>query len=292
MNIGITGASGFLGTTMIAEGNDRGHTIIGFSRSRDKSIPGCVEVRNFGPAMDVEGIDAVFHLAGDSIMGLWTPQKRKRILESRILGTSWVVEAVRRANRKPNTLVSASGAAIYGDRGEEELTERSKIAANGFLPEVAAAWEREGATIEVARFVAVRIALVLGKEGGALPLLGPIFRFGLGGKLGNGKQWMPWVHAADVVGLFFHALEHSEIQGPLNAAAPHPVRNEEFTRVLSRTVKRPAFFQVPEFLIRALLREQSALLLDSQKILPQTAIETNYSFRFPDLTGALVNIFS
>jgi uncharacterized protein len=290
MNIGITGASGFLGRNMVREGNVRRHQIIGFSRTPDRAIVGCREVRKFGPDMNVEGIDAIMHLAGDSILGLWTPKKRKRILDSRIEGTSWVVEAVRRAQIKPRALISASGAAIYGDRGEEPLTEQSAAATKGFLSGVASAWELTGGKVEGSRYVAVRIALVLGKEGGAVPLLASIFNLGLGGNLGNGKQWMPWVHAADIVGLFFHALDNQEIQGPLNGAAPQPVRNEEFTRIMARTVKRPAFFHVPAFLLRTLLGEESCLLLDSQKIVPQKASATGYQFRFAALADALTDV--
>jgi uncharacterized protein len=290
MNIGITGASGFLGKKMIRDGGVQGHRLIGFSRTPDRPIGGCNEVRLFGPEMNVDGIDALFHLAGDSILGLWTAPKRQRILESRIQGTTWVVEAIRRARSKPSALISASGAAIYGDRGEEVLTEHSATAAKGFLPQVAVAWESAGAKVEGARYVAVRIPLVLGKDGGAIPLLGPIFRLGLGGNMGDGKQWMPWVHTADIAGLFFHALHHPEIEGPLNATAPTPVRNEDFTRIIAQAVKRPAFFHVPAFLLRTLIQEASSLLLDSQKIVPGKALATGYNFRFPVFAEALRDV--
>ena len=290
MHIGITGASGFLGRQMIQAANTFGYTVTGFSRAPDRPILGCQVVRHFGPAMDVEGIDALFHLAGESIFGLWTPKKRHRILASRIEGTGWVTEAIRRANRKPTVLVSSSGIGIYGNRNDEELTEESSTVMNGFLARVASVWEAAGAKVEGVRFVPVRLAMVLGRGGGVMPLVGPLFRCGLGGKLSTGRQWMPWIHVSDVVGLFFHALGNASIQGPLNAVAPNAVRNEEFTRILSQIVKRPTLFHAPSFLIRTFLREESALLLDSQRVIPEKALSTQYSFHFPELPAAFSDI--
>jgi uncharacterized protein (TIGR01777 family) len=294
MQIGITGASGFLAREIIQLALSRKHVITGYSRNPGVPVPGCESIRPFGPEMDLNGIEAVVHLAGESIIGLWTKEKRTRILRSRTDGTRWVADAIGRAVNKPSALVSASGAGIYGNRGEEALTELSSIGKSNFLAQVGAAWENEGFKAESAgaRYVAIRIALVLGKGGGAIQFMEPIFRLGLGGKLGTGKQWMAWIHVADVAGLFVHALENASVRGPLNAAAPNPVRNEEFTRVMGEILKRPAFFAAPELVLKTALRDEASLLLDSQRIIPEKALQTGFRFSFPELRGALADIFA
>jgi uncharacterized protein len=294
MHIGITGASGFLAREIIQVALSRGHVITGFSRNTAVPVPGCESIRPFGPQMDLKGIEAVVHLAGESIIGFWTKEKRDKILRSRANGTRWVVDAIGRAVNKPSALVSASGAGIYGNRGEEALTESSPIGSSNFLAQVGAAWEVEGSKAEVAgvRYVAIRIALVLGKGGGAIQFMEPVFRVGLGGKLGTGKQWMSWIHVADVAGLFLHAIETASVRGPLNCAAPNPVRNEEFTKVMGEILKRPAFLAVPEFVLKTALRDEASLLLDSQRIIPEKALQTGFRFRFPELRGALSDIFA
>ncbi len=294
MHIGITGASGFLARQIIQVAVSRGHVVTGFSRKSAAPIPGCQSIRQFGPEMDLNEIEAVFHLAGESILGLWTKEKRNKILRSRIDGTRWIVNAIERAANKPSALISASGAGIYGDRGEEALTESSATGSSNFLSEVGAAWEAEGSKVQVAgaRYVAIRIALVLGKGGGAMQVMEPVFRSGLGGKLGTGKQWMPWIHVADVAGLFLHALENASVRGPLNGASPNPVRNEEFTKIMSEILRRPAFFAAPEFLLKTALRDEASLLLDSQRIIPEKALQTGFRFQFPDLRSALADILA
>lgn len=292
MLIGITGASGFIGRQIVELARLQGHRVIGFSRQQNQ-ISGCQEIRLFGPQMDLNHVQAVVHLAGESIQGLWTKNKREKILRSRIEGTRWVVEAIARAERKPEILVSASGVAIYGDRAEEVLSESSAPDPSDFLGQVAFAWESEGRKAEMAgaRYVALRIAMVLGPNAGAVPLIGSIFRLGLGGKLGNGKQWMPWIHVADIAGLFFHAIQQSGLEGPLNASGPVPVRNQEFTEAMGEVLKRPAVFSVPAFVLKTLLQEQSTLVLNSQRVIPEIALRTGYQFKYPDISSALRNIF-
>jgi uncharacterized protein len=294
MHIGITGASGFLAGQIIQVALSRGHVVTAFSRKPAASVTGCVSIRTFGPEMDLNGIEAVVHLAGESILGLWTKEKRSKILRSRADGTRWVVDAIGRAVHKPSALISASGAGIYGNRGEEALTESSSISSSGFLAEVGAAWELEGSKAQIAgvRYVPVRIALVLGKGGGALRFMEPSFRLGLGGKLGTGKQWMPWIHIADIAGLFLHAVENASVRGPMNGASPNPVRNEEFTKVMGEMLKRPAFLTAPELVLKTVLRDEASLLLDSQLIIPEKALQTGFRFRFPDLRNALADILA
>jgi uncharacterized protein (TIGR01777 family) len=294
MHIGITGASGFLGRQIIQEALSRSHRVTSFSRREGTPIQGCESVRPFAPEIDLNGIDGVIHLAGESILGLWTKEKRNKILRSRIDGTRWIVDAIGRARNRPSVLVSASGAGIYGDRGEEILTESSPPKSGGFLAEVATAWETEGLKVEAAdvRYAPIRIALVLGKNGGAIPLMKTVFQCGLGGKLGSGKQWMPWIHVADVAALFLHALETPSVRGPVNAASPNAIRNEEFTKVMGEVLRRPTFFAAPEFALRMLPANEASLILDSQRIIPEKALETGFRFRYPQLRSALTDIFA
>jgi uncharacterized protein len=294
MHIGITGASGFLGRQIVQVALSRDHRVTQFSRREGASVPGGEPVRFFGPEIDLNGIEAIVHLAGESVLGLWTKQKRNKILRSRIDGTRWIVDAIGKVQNRPSILVSASGAGIYGDRGEETLSESSSTNSAGFLPEVARVWEAEGLKAEAAgvRYVSVRIALVLGKNGGAIPVMKAVFQSGLGGKIGSGKQWMPWIHIADVAGLFVHALETESISGPVNGASPNPVRNEEFTKIMGELLRRPTFFAAPEFLLRMLPANEASLVLDSQQIIPEKALLTGFRFRFPDLRNALTDVLT
>ncbi len=289
MHIGITGASGFLGREIIRQANAVGHQTVAFSRRPERAVPGAGRTAAFSPGLDLHGIDAVIHLSGESILGFWTAKKKRKILESRIGGTRQVVEAIGRSARKPRVLVSASGLGIYGDRGDEELTEASPIAPTGFLRDVAVAWEREAnraRDFEV-RVCTLRIAMVLGQGGGALPLMAPVFRAGLGGNLGAGRQWLSWVHVRDVAALFLYAAAESAVDGPVNGTAPRPVRNAEFTATFGRLVHRPTLIPAPVPLLRLLLREESSLVLDSQRALPAKAMESGFKFRYPTLEAAL-----
>jgi uncharacterized protein (TIGR01777 family) len=294
MHIGITGSSGFLGRQIVQDALSSGHRVTPFSRRAGAPVSGCEPVRLFGPEIDLSEIEAIIHLAGEPILGLWTKQKRNKILRSRINGTQWIVDAIGQARNRPSVLVSASGAGIYGNRGEETLTESSSASSAGFLAEVATLWEAEGLKAEAAgvRYVPVRIALVLGKNGGAIPLMKTVFQFGLGGKLGSGKQWMPWIHIADVAALFLHALETESVRGPVNGSSPNPIRNEEFTKVMGELLRRPTIFATPEFVLRMLPANEASLILDSQRIIPEKALQTGFRFRFPDLKNALTDILT
>jgi uncharacterized protein len=294
MHIGITGASGFLGQQIVQDALGRGHRVTPFSRRVGEPIAGCESVRPFGPDIDLSEIEAIIHLAGESILGLWTKQKRKKILCSRTDGTRWIVDAIGRARNRPSVLVSASGAGIYGNRGEETITESSSTSFAGFLAEVATVWEAEGLKAEAAgiRYIPVRIALVLGKNGGAIPLMRTVFQSGFGGKLGSGKQWMPWIHIADIAALFLHALETESVNGPVNGASPTQIRNEEFTKIMGEILRRPTLFTAPEFALRMLPANESSMILDSLRIIPEKALQTGFLFRFPDLRTALTDVLA
>lgn len=286
MNLGITGASGFIGRALIDHALRRGHEVIAFTRDPKRGIPGC-EMRAFSleTPPDIAGCDAIIHLAGESVVGLWTPAKKRRIVASRVEGTRRVVEAIAHAGVKPEVFVCGSAIGFYGDGAERELTERSP-AGPGFLAETVLAWEAEAARAEGVRTVFVRTGIVLGRGGGMLRAITPIFRAGLGGPISDGQQWMSWIHLEDEIRLLLFAVENLDIRGPINATAPWPVRNAEFTRALAATLRRPAFFRVPAFALRA-LGDFSHELLDSKRVLPASALDHGYGFRFPELAPAL-----
>lgn len=281
LRIGITGASGFLGARIVAELNGRGHKCTAFSRSATRRVPGCVETRPWPAegAPDLRGLDAMINLAGESILGRWTAAKKRRVRESRVDLTERLVAAL--PGSEVRALVSASATGFYGHRGDEELDEDSP-AGKGFVSEICVGWEQAalGATSHGVRVALPRIGVVLAPEGGAMRLMRPVFRLGLGGRLGDGRQWMPWVRAEDVATLFAVLVERDDCAGPFNATAPEPVTNAEFTRALAASLHRPAWFHVPAGVIRFAMGEAAALLLDSARVLPARTEEHGFQFRF------------
>lgn len=241
------------------------------------------------PLEAFDGVDTVFHLAGEPVAeGRWTAEKKKRIKESRVLGTRHLVAALGALKTPPRVLVSASGVDYYGDRGDEELDEGSP-AGQGFLSEVCEGWEAEARAAERlgVRVVTARLGMVLAPKGGALDRMLPPFRLGVGGKLGNGRQWMPWVHLDDVIGLLLHAAQNQALSGPMNVVAPEPVTNAVLTRELGRALARPAVLTVPRTALRIAFGELSQVLLSSKRVLPRAAREAGYVFAYPELRRAL-----
>lgn len=293
MKIGITGATGFIGRRLCALSRERGHEPVIYTRHPDAPAPQACEVRAFAPGAppDLSGLDAIVHLAGESLIGLWTPPKKRRIRDSRIEGTRRVVEAINAAANGPRIFVCASAVGYYGDTGETIVTESSPPGA-GFLAEVTAAWEAEAARAQGVRTTMLRTGFVIGPGGGAMALIAPVFRLGLGGRLGNGRQWMSCIHLDDVAGLILHAVAHDGVSGPLNAVMPAPVRNAEFTRAVAAAARRPAILPAPSLALKIVLGELSRLLLDSQRVLPARALETGCRFAFPTLDGALRTVFA
>jgi len=286
MKIGLTGASGFIGTQVSQLARERGHEVVAFSRTPK------APARKFSltEPPDVSGLDAIVHLAGETVLGLWTADKKRRILDSRVLGTRALVEALNTVPDAPRIFVSGSAIGYYGDTGEHTVTESSP-AGTGFLAEVAQAWEHEAAQASRARVTLLRTGLVLGRDGGAMQLIRPVFRAGLGGRLGNGRQWMSCIHVADVAGIILHAVENEHVAGPLNTVQPEPVRNADFTRVLAHAAHRPALFPAPALAMKIALGELSSLLLDSQRVLPEATLASGYRFQFPTLAAAAADIF-
>jgi len=295
ISIGITGASGFVGQRIIQAITHLGHRAIAFSRTPERQVKGCVQTRYFGPEklapdgrrikMDVTGLDAVVHLAGESIFGFWTPAKKRRIMKSRQQGTSTLVDAILDAGDKgPKVLISASAIGYYGDTGDREIDETAPNG-SGFLAEVTKAWEAEALRAESGgvRVVILRIGLVLGKNGGAMSLLRPLFKTGLGAKLGTGQQWVSWVHVSDLARLALYSIENPKVSGVLNATSPTPVRNVEFTAALARKFNRKAWLTAPESFLKLILGDFSCTLLDSQRVLPRRTEELGYNCQYKKL---------
>jgi uncharacterized protein (TIGR01777 family) len=244
------------------------------------------------PLEALRGVEAVFNLAGEPVAeGRWTEAKKRRIRDSRVVGTRNLVAGLRALDRKPAVLVSASAVGYYGDRGDEELDETSP-AGSGFLAEVCTAWEREALAAEELgiRVVCVRIGIVLAPEGGALARMLTPFKIGAGGRLGSGKQWVSWVHIDDVVGALVHAGKNAAVRGAMNAVSPHPVTNADFTRQLGHAVHRPALLPVPKTALRIAFGELGETLVASQRVLPRVAERTGYAFKYANLDSALAAV--
>ena len=240
----------------------------------------------------VSGFDAVIHLAGESIVGRWTAAKKRRILESRVQGTGHLAEAAAKASPLPRVFISASAVGFYGNRGDEILREDSP-SGEGFAAEICRQWEAAAQPAAKAgiRTAQMRIGVVMSADGGALPEMLTPFRLGLGGRLGNGRQWWPWVSVRDVVGAIQHVLDHESLSGPVNTVAPNPVTNAEFTRILASVLKRPALFPMPAFAVRLLFGEMGVeLFLGSQRVEPAKLVASGYQFQHPDLKNALKEI--
>ena len=292
----VTGATGFLGRALVAR--LQAPRVLSRDPARAKAGLGGVEAfpwdaeRAPPPSEAVEGVDSVFHLAGDPVAeGRWSEEKKARIRDSRVKGTRNLVEAIRAAKARPKVLVGASAVGIYGDCGDQELTEASPQGTD-FLAGVCAEWEAEerGAAALGVRVVHLRIGVVLGKGGGALAKMLFPFRMGVGGTLGSGRQWMPWVHAEDVVGLALFAAENAAVSGPMNAVAPGAATNRDFTKALGRVLHRPTLFPVPKFALKAAFGEFADILFASQRVLPRAALDAGYRFRHPEVEGALRDV--
>jgi uncharacterized protein (TIGR01777 family) len=300
VKVGVTGGTGYLGGHLVRRLLDRGDAVTVFTRNPAAArgrVPGGAALEAWNAARDplppavLSTLDAVVHLAGESVAGLWTARKKSRIVESRVLGTRLVVEGFQAANPRPRVLLSGSAVGIYGDGGETEITE-DHPAGTGFLAEVARTWEFEtrAAAREGVRVVLLRTGLPLSPDGGLLEAMLPVFRFGLGAVLGSGRQWMPWIHLADWIELTLFALDTKTVEGPLNLTAPRPARNEEFTKELARALGRPAFLRAPAFLLRLGGEQAREMVLASQRVVPSRASEWGFAFRHPELRGALEDL--
>ncbi|HTZ97341.1 MAG TPA: TIGR01777 family oxidoreductase [Terriglobales bacterium] len=286
----VSGSSGLIGSALIPALQENGYEVIrlvrGYSSAQNQIAwnPG----EPIRPET-VSGYDAVVHLAGESIVGRWTEAKKARIRESRIVGTRHLAEALAKARQRPQVLVCSSAIGYYGNRGDEILREESP-SGSGFLADVCLGWECANIPASQAgiRTVQVRTGIVLSKDGGALPKMLTPFRLGVGGKMGSGRQWWSWIALQDMVGAILHALKTSSVQGPVNAVAPNPVRNAEFTKILGSVLSRPTIFPMPAFAARLVLGQMAdELLLSSQRVEPSRLKSSGYVFQRPELQSAL-----
>ncbi|MEZ5302142.1 MAG: TIGR01777 family oxidoreductase [Verrucomicrobiales bacterium] len=289
MHIGITGATGFVGSAICRAAAEAGHTPVGFSRRADASRGDAAEMRQLGKAGSLAGLGAIIHLAGEPIFGLWTPSKKRAILESREQGTRDLVDQIAALpdSERPKTLVCTSGVGFYGDAGDAALDE-SAPRGGGFLAMVCERWEGEAlraADIGL-RVVRVRLGVVLGKGGGAGAIMRLAFKSGLGGKLGSGDQWMSWIDLRDAARLFTFCATDPAIAGAVNGVAPEPIRNRDFTKIAAKVARRPAIFAAPSFALKALggLHE---MMLFSQRCTPEAASGAGFEFQHTDLRAVL-----
>lgn len=269
MRVTITGASGLIGSKLTKALEQRG----------DEVIP--VSLRKDGP---IELGDVVVHLAGENVAQRWNDAARERIEQSRVQGTRRVVKAINASAHKP-ALISSSAVGYYGKHGDERIDEDSP-AGDDFLAQVCVAWENEAKQAQ-SRTVLVRTGVVLDQSGGALSKMLLPFKLGVGGPVAGGKQYMPWIHVDDVVGIYLNAIDDPTWEGPVNATAPEPVTNKEFSRALGRALHRPAVAPIPSFAIQALYGDMAEIVTEGQRAIPRRTLELGYTFRHTDLDEAL-----
>lgn len=297
MRVAITGATGTIGTRLVRELSARGDEVTALSRDPERArgtlgagagVVGWDADAGPAPREALDGRDALVHLAGEPVAQRWSAEVKERIRRSRELGTRNLVAGLRAAKPRPEVLVSSSAVGYYGPHGEEEVTEDDP-AGSDFLAEVCAAWEREAdAAAELGvRVVRLRTGVVLDRQGGALKTMLPPFRLGAGGPVAGGRQYMPWIHVDDVVGMILASLDDERWTGAVNATAPVPVTNKAFAKALGRALGRPAIAPVPAVAIRALYGQMAEIVTRGQRAIPERALGLGYGYRHPDLDEAL-----
>lgn len=296
----VTGATGFIGRRVCDTLQEKEYEVLAVSRNTERAkekLQSVEQIHEWKPETEqlssdaLSEVQAVIHLAGEPIAGRWNAKKKQRIRDSRILSTRNLVSSFASSESKPDVLICASAIGLYGATGDDSFTEESPTGTD-FLAEVCQEWEAEGqkASEYGIRVVHVRIGLVLGMGGGLLEQVLPPFKIGAGGRLGNGKQWMSWIHIDDIVGIIMHAIENDTIQGALNATAPNPVRNIEFTKTLGSVLRKPAIFPVPAFGLHLLMGEFAEFIMLSQNVLPEKTVASGYAFQYSTLETALEDL--
>ena len=293
MRVVVTGASGLIGSALVAVLEKQGHDVARLTRG-EAGVPGEFhwdpEQAYIDPGA-LEAIDAVVHLAGETVAGRWSEVKKHRILESRVQGTRLVSEAIAGLDRPPAVLVCASAIGVYGDRGDEPVTEESAPGV-GFLADVVRAWEAAAQPARDAgiRVVNTRFGVVQSAQGGALKTMLPLFQLGLGGRVGSGRQYVSWVSIDDVVGGILFSIQNDTLAGPVNVTAPSPVPQAEYARTLGRVLHRPAVLPAPGFAVRLVLGEFANEVLHGQRVVPERLTDRGYAFRHPTLEPALRHV--
>ncbi len=294
MRVTVTGATGRIGRRLVAALEQRGDEVTALSRDPDRASE-LLGVEAFAwdlkqdaaPKQALTGRDAIVHLAGEDVGQRWTAEVKAEILDSRERGTRNIVAAIFDAEPRPRALVCASASGFYGAR-KDEIVDESAAPGHDWLAQVVTRWEREAQTAQTAtRTVMVRTGIVLDAGGGALAKMLPPFRAGIGGPIGGGKQYMPWIHLDDLVGIYIAAIDNPTFQGPINASAPEPVTNKQFAKALGRGLHRPALVPVPGFTVKLLYGEMSQIVLNGVRMVPGRVAELGYEFKHPDLDEAL-----
>jgi uncharacterized protein len=301
MKILIAGATGFIGKKLVKKLDEKGHEIVVLTRNKETArfhIPIHCEIQQWDPdnnplsTNSLKDIDAVINLSGENIASsFWTENKKRKLMDSRIISVRRIIQAMEAMNKKPSVFISASAVGFYGNRKNEELQETSS-AGEGFLSKVCQSWENEITESKKLgiRTVIFRLGMVLGHDGGALEKIMPAFKLGLGGKLGDGSQWMSWIHINDFVDMIVYSIENSSINGIINAVSPNPVKNIEFTKTLGRMVKRPTILPVPSIALKVALRDLSDLLLYSQRVSAEKICKSGFKFTYPTIENAFEEV--
>ncbi len=298
MRVLVTGATGFVGQRVVKQLLAKGDEVVVLTRNIAKGAlylgSECKyfqwgDTSTLAPEEAFLGVDAVINLMGEGIAEKrWSEDQKKKIYESRIAATAQLIERIKGLTKRPSVFVSASAVGIYGDRGDEELNESSSLA-DDFLARVCKDWEAEALKAKNLgmRVAIIRTGVVIGKDGGALKKMLPIFKLGGGGPVGSGKQYMSWIHVEDIASMYVEAARDPSIEGILNGTSPYPSTSKEFARQLGKTLHRPAFAPAPAFALKLVFGEMSQVLLDGQKVLPVKFKEHKFRFRYPTLEMAL-----
>ncbi|OZM57061.1 TIGR01777 family protein [Lottiidibacillus patelloidae] len=297
MRIAISGGTGFIGKALVNDFTRKGHEVYVLSRSTKQSSTPRINFLTWNDDLqcELDGIDVFINLAGESLnSGRWTTKRKNRILKSRIEITHRVYTLLKELVNKPSVYINASAIGYYGTSEAKTFTEADLEHGIDFLAETVVAWEKEAQNVEQLgiRTVYSRFGVVLGTEGGAFPKMIMPYKFMIGGNVGSGKQWLSWIHIDDVVGLLQFAITNKDINGPINATAPNPVRNEMFGKAIAKTTGKPHWLSVPSFALHILLGEMSDLLLKGQKVLPEKALQHGYIFQYADINSALINLLN
>lgn len=301
MDIFISGGTGFVGTPLTNALHAAGHnlTLLVRNKSKQRRLPNGVELVE-GDAMkegswqdEIAKADAVINLTGANIFAKWTPEYKKLIHDSRTLSTRHIVDAIPSGGKRNTTLINTSAAGYFGFSGDDRKFEDAPPG-NDFLAQVCVDWENEAkrAQTKGARVVITRFGVVLGKNGGALAQLLTPFRMGVGGRLGDGRQWFPWVHITDLTGVILFLLNNGEVSGSVNLCSPNPVRNSELTEALGKVLRRPTLLPVPKFVLRLKFGEMASVLLEGNRMMPGVLMENNFPFRFPAIEEALRDLIA
>jgi uncharacterized protein (TIGR01777 family) len=295
MRVLVTGGTGFIGQALCPLLLQQGHQVVLLTRQLKPRLPqGVKEFVNQLQELEKDSIDAVINLAGAGIADKrWSDERKKKLVNSRVETTRQLVKWMVTQNSPPQVLVSASAVGYYGEQGDRIITEDTP-AAPGFTHDLCAAWEAEALQAEKQgiRVCLVRTGVVLDQGGGSLAKMLPAFKMGLGGPLGNGQHWFPWIHREDMARIYVWLVENKQQKGVFNASAPHPVRNKDFTQALGKALKRPALMPMPAFVLKLMFGEMADLLLVSDRMQPQRLEEAGFEFRYPKLDQALQRVFN